>query len=140
MLRMIFTSLLLRREIVGERRYVKKLLTLPARAAAERLPSSCLSHTSRHESARVRRSKCSIWTPEMGRGLTKNPQNPLIALWYPKSKHGSCPRSCPSRLKYQTTLRSEGRAMPDDLRVRRLGASVNVDLSKSTRYRGPSFM
>jgi hypothetical protein len=34
----------------------------------------------------------------VGRGLTKNPRNLLIALWYPKSKHGSCPRSCPSRL------------------------------------------
>jgi len=32
----------------------------------------------------------------LGRGLTKNPRNSLIALWYPNSKHGSCPRSCPS--------------------------------------------
>jgi hypothetical protein len=34
----------------------------------------------------------------VGRGLTKNPRNPLKALWYPKSKNSSCPRSCPSRL------------------------------------------
>jgi hypothetical protein len=38
----------------------------------------------------------------VGRGLTKNPRNPLIALWYPKSKLGSCPRSCPSRLQVAT--------------------------------------
>jgi hypothetical protein len=35
------------------------------------------------------------------RGLTKNPRKPLIAIWYPKSKRSSCPRSCPSSLKYQ---------------------------------------
>src|SRR6202142_683772 len=34
---------------------------------------------------------------ELGRGLTKNPRNPLMAIWYPKSKHRGCPRSCPSR-------------------------------------------
>src|ERR1022692_3536326 len=27
----------------------------------------------------------------VGRGLIKNPRNPLIPIWYPKSKHSSCP-------------------------------------------------
>jgi hypothetical protein len=31
-----------------------------------------------------------------GRGLTKNPRNPLIPIWYPISMGSSCPRSCPS--------------------------------------------
>jgi hypothetical protein len=43
-------------------------------------------------------------TQMVGRGLTKNPRNPLIALWYLKSKHGSCPRSCPSRLNKGVAL------------------------------------
>ena len=30
------------------------------------------------------------------RGLTKNLRNPLIAIWYPNSRHSSCPRSCPA--------------------------------------------
>ena len=28
--------------------------------------------------------KSTFWAPEMGRGLTKNPRNPLIVIWYPK--------------------------------------------------------
>jgi hypothetical protein len=37
------------------------------------------------------------------RGLFKNPRNPLIAIWYPKSRQRSCPRSCPSSFKCDAT-------------------------------------